>query len=72
MWKCMELKAENQLEDQEDMVRDVEADMTEPCAICVYSSRPNNGGQITFLGKPGMRTRCMAGNAPHKSSRCRD
>ena len=34
---------------------------------------PTNGGLITvFLGKPAMRTPWMAGNAPHKSERCRD
>ena len=30
------------------------------------------GARLSFLGKPAMRTRWMAGNAPHKSGRCRD
>ena len=34
---------------------------------------PNNMGSIyCFIGKPAMRTRWIAGIAPHKSGRCRD
>ena len=36
-----------------------------PCANCVDLFHPSNGGTITdFFGKPAMRTRWMAGNAP--------
>ena len=40
--------------------------MTNPVQI-VYTPPPSNGGPITVLGKPAMRTRWMAGIAPHKS-----
>ena len=32
----------------------------------------NGGPDLPFLCKPAMRTRWMAGTAPHKSGRCQD
>ena len=43
-----------------------------PCANCVDSSRPQCGTDYRFLGKPAMRTRWVAVNAPNKSGRGRD
>ena len=44
-----------------------------PCANCIYPSHPQQWRHdYRFLGKPVMRTRWMAGTAPHKSGRCRD
>ena len=44
-----------------------------PCINCVDPSRPQQWGpDYRLLGKPAMRTRWMAGNAPHKRGRCRD
>ena len=41
---------------------------TNCCANCVETSRPQECGPIyRVLGKPAMRTRWMAGAAPHKS-----
>ena len=42
--------------------------MADCCANCVKTPVPSNGGPIYhFWGKPAMRTRRMAGTAPHKS-----
>ena len=46
-----------------------------PTAVQIVSKPPslNNGGPIyLFFDKPTMRTRWMAGGAPHKSEWCRD
>ena len=44
-----------------------------PCANCVDPSRPQHWEHdYRFFGNPVMWTRWMAGNAPHKSGRCRD
>ena len=43
-----------------------------PCANCVDPSRPQQWGPgYRFLDKPAMRTRWMAGNAPHKRAMSR-
>ena len=43
--------------------------VTNCCANCVEPSRHQQwGNDLPFLGKPVMRTRWMAGTAPHKSS----
>ena len=43
------------------------------CANCVDTSQHQQWGPMyRFWGQPGMRTRLMAGTAPHKSGRCRD
>ena len=44
-----------------------------PCANCVDPSRHKQWvANYCFFGKPAMRTHWKAGNAPHKSGRCRD
>ena len=44
--------------------------VTNCCANCVETSRSQQWGfrSTVFLGKPAMRTRCMAGAAPHTNS----
>ena len=47
--------------------------VTNCCANCVEPARPQEWGpDLSFFGKPAMRTHWMAGAAPHKSGRCRD
>ena len=42
------------------------------CANCVETPRPQKWvPDLPYFGKPTMRTRSMAGTAPHKSRRCR-
>ena len=44
-----------------------------PVQIVSTPPRPQQWGtRLSFLGKPVMRNRMMAGNAPHESGRCRD
>ena len=45
--------------------------LANPVQIVSTPPAPSNGGQITVLGKPAMRTRWMASNSSHKSGRCR-
>ena len=42
------------------------------CKMCLPLTPPAMGPRLPFFGKPAMRTRWLAGNAPHKSGRCRD
>ena len=42
------------------------------CKLCLPLPPPAMGARLPFLDKPVMRTRWMAGIAPHKSRRCRD
>ena len=41
------------------------------CKLCLPSCPQQWGPDYRFLCKPVMRTRWMAGTAPHKSGRCR-
>ena len=46
--------------------------LANPVPIVSTPPAPSNGADFRFLGKPALRTHIMAGNAPHKSGRCRD